>query len=199
MTRSEQKRKAILDAAKKEFIENGFMAANMNDVCASAEVSKRTLYRHFASKEVLFEAVLAIVQDGVERAGHYPYHSDRSVQQQLTAITFNEVNVSYDVYGIAFSRTIIMEFFRQPELAKNMSQRIYETRAVTRWFEQAIDDGKLCAKDAQTITSFYLSVLQGLLFWPQVLDLGSKPDEETLQEKVELIVSSVLKTFAPES
>ncbi|EDL52302.1 transcriptional regulator, TetR family protein [Vibrio mediterranei AK1] len=199
MTRSEQKRKAILDAAKKEFIDNGFSAANMNNVCTSAEVSKRTLYRHFESKEVLFEAVLAIVQDGVERAGHYPYNSDSSLHQQLMAITVNEVNISYDVYGIAFSRTIIMEFFRQPDLAKNISQRIYETRAVTRWFEQAIADGKLCAKDAQTITSFYLSVLQGLLFWPQVLDLASKPDETVLQEKIELIVVSVLKTFAPES
>ncbi|GAK87792.1 transcriptional regulator TetR family [Vibrio ponticus] len=73
MTRSEQKRLAIIEAAKQEFIENGFLAANMNNICTAAEVSKRTLYRHFESKELLFEAVLAEIQQNSIRNRDYPF------------------------------------------------------------------------------------------------------------------------------
>ncbi|MEF1206011.1 TetR/AcrR family transcriptional regulator, partial [Photobacterium damselae] len=73
MTRSEQKHLAIIDAAKEEFIQHGFLAANMDRISAAAEVSKRTLYRHFESKEVLFESVLTIIQDEVNQAIQYPY------------------------------------------------------------------------------------------------------------------------------
>ncbi|MGF1778654.1 TetR/AcrR family transcriptional regulator [Vibrio nomapromontoriensis] len=196
MTRSEQKKRAILEAAREEFIENGFSAANMNNICSAAEVSKRTLYRYFESKELLFEAVLTIVQESVETEGCYPYDPEGDLYQQLVDITLREVEVSYRTYGIAFSRTIIMEFFRQPELAKSVSQRIHHTRAVTQWFEQALADGKLHAANATTITSVYLSLFQGQLFWPQVLDLAPAPEGEALRVKVELIVGTVLRGFA---
>ena len=198
MTRSEQKRLAIIEAAKEEFIEHGFSAANMNNICTAAEVSKRTLYRHFESKEVLFEAVLAIVQEDIERNVHYAYLPEKSLTEQLTDITFHEVDILYNTYGIAFSRTIVMEFFRQPELAKSITQRLYRTRAVSSWFEQAMAEGSLVAPDLQTITSVYISIFQGQLFWPQVLDILPRPAGEELEQKVATIVSTVLRAFAPD-
>ncbi|WP_260259275.1 TetR/AcrR family transcriptional regulator [Vibrio intestinalis] len=197
MNRSEQKKRAIINAAKTEFIENGFAAANMNNVSAAAEVSKRTLYRHFESKELLFEAVLSIVQEEIERKGDYPYHPDQTLEAQLAEITQREIEVLYQNYGIAFSRTIVMEFFRQPELAKSVSQRLYRTRAVNGWFEKAIADGRLVADEAQTITSVYISLFQGLMFWPQVLDLNEKPEGAELASKIDTIVSTVIKAFSP--
>ncbi|MGF1908323.1 TetR/AcrR family transcriptional regulator [Vibrio kasasachensis] len=198
MTRSEQKRLAIINAAKLEFIENGFSAANMNNICTVAEVSKRTLYRHFESKELLFEEVLADVQESTIRDGCYPFNADLPLEQQLKAITVREVDVMYNTYGIALSRTIVMEFFRQPELAKSITHRLYRNRAVNRWFEQAVQAEKLIAPDVQTITSVYFSVFQGLLFWPQVLDLLPLPEDEMLEQKIDIIVSTVLRAFAPQ-
>lgn len=197
MTRSEQKRLAIISAAKLEFIENGFSAANMNNICAAAEVSKRTLYRHFESKELLFEEVLTDVQESTARNGHYPFDATQTLEQQLKAITIREVDVMYNTYGIGLSRTIVMEFFRQPELAKNITQRLHRNRAVSHWFEQAMQAGKLVAPDVHTITTVYVSIFQGLLFWPQVLDLLPLPEDEALDQKIDTIVSTVLRAFAP--
>ncbi|RND27351.1 TetR/AcrR family transcriptional regulator, partial [Vibrio cholerae] len=53
MKLSEQKRLALIEAAKEEFTQFGFHAANMDRVCERAGTSKRTLYRHFTSKELL--------------------------------------------------------------------------------------------------------------------------------------------------
>ena len=196
MTRSEQKRLAIIQAAKLEFIENGFLAANMNNICSAAEVSKRTLYRHFESKELLFEAVLEEIQQGISRNQSYSFDPQKSLEEQLKAIALHEFDVMYHIYGIALSRTIIMEFFRQPELAKTVTHKLYRTRAVNAWFEQAITANKLQAPSAETITSVFMSVFQGQLFWPQVLDLLPMPEGDELEQKIDLVVMTIMRTFA---
>jgi len=55
--RSREKHAAILDAALALFSRNGFASTSMERVAGEAGVSTATLYRHFASKTALFEAV----------------------------------------------------------------------------------------------------------------------------------------------
>ncbi len=53
------KRAQILDGAREVFARLGFDAASMNDITREAGVSKSTIYVYFASKEDLFEALVA--------------------------------------------------------------------------------------------------------------------------------------------
>jgi AcrR family transcriptional regulator len=53
-------RDRILAAAKNEFTEYGFAGARLNRIAATARASKERLYSYFASKEQLFEAVVAL-------------------------------------------------------------------------------------------------------------------------------------------
>lgn len=196
MSRSEQKKIAILEAAKEEFVQHGFAAANMNNVCTAAGVSKRTLYRYFESKERLFEEILVGIQQGIASHIDYPFDESVSLETQLREITLRELDVMYNVYGIALSRTIVMEFFRQPELAKGITQRLYQTRAVSAWFEKALASGKLVAPDVTTISNVYTSIFQGLLFWPQVLDILPLPNEQEKDQQVDVIVRTVIRAFS---
>ncbi|KLV08899.1 TetR family transcriptional regulator [Photobacterium aquae] len=195
MTRSERKRLAIIEAAKEEFIQHGFIAANMDRVSATAEVSKRTLYRHFESKECLFESVLTIIQQSVDSHVQYPFDEKRSLHEQLTDITYQEVDVLYNTYGIDLSRTIVMEFLRQPEMAQNLITTLYSTKAVTQWFKAAMEAGKLKHTDLKTLTNIYVSLFQGLLFWPQVMHLAPTFDGKILEEKIETVVSVLLASY----
>ena len=52
--RSARKRQAILDAATDVFLRDGYLGTNMDEIAALSEVSKQTVYKHFASKEALF-------------------------------------------------------------------------------------------------------------------------------------------------
>ncbi|WOF74183.1 TetR/AcrR family transcriptional regulator [Parvibaculaceae bacterium PLY_AMNH_Bact1] len=54
---SESKRKSILSAARSVFLLNGFQDAAMAGIARKADVSTATLYKHFKSKERLFDAV----------------------------------------------------------------------------------------------------------------------------------------------
>jgi len=51
----------IVEAAKAEFLANGFADTTMDGIAKTARISKQTLYRHFHDKADLFEAV--IVED----------------------------------------------------------------------------------------------------------------------------------------
>jgi AcrR family transcriptional regulator len=56
--RGEALREHILDAAKLAFLEDGFERTSMDAIAARAETSKRSLYAHFPTKDVLFVAVV---------------------------------------------------------------------------------------------------------------------------------------------
>ena len=65
------KRAQIIQAGKVVFLDNGFGAASMDVIAASAGVSKMTIYRHFRSKELLFAGVIdalcrKIIDDDLE-------------------------------------------------------------------------------------------------------------------------------------
>ncbi|CZF85670.1 MULTISPECIES: TetR/AcrR family transcriptional regulator [Grimontia] len=192
MTRSEQKRLAIITAAKEEFIQHGFAAANMDRVCTIAEVSKRTLYRHFESKEVLFESVLTIIQSSIDESLRYEFDADKSLSEQLTAITRQEVDILYGTYGIPFTRTILMEFLRQPDMASQIISKIYNNKSLNHWFDKAQKAGKIKAIKLELLTQTYSSLFNGMFVWPQVFDMQPIPEGEDLDQKIEHVVSVVV-------
>ncbi|MDQ1404041.1 MAG: hypothetical protein QOG03_2357 [Actinomycetota bacterium] len=53
-----ERRAAILGAAATAFVGGGFSETSMDDVAAEAGVTRLIIYRHFASKEELYSAVL---------------------------------------------------------------------------------------------------------------------------------------------
>jgi AcrR family transcriptional regulator len=58
-----QRRREILDAARREFFERGFHRPTVDDVAARAEVSKGTIYLYFESKE---EILAHLLLEGLE-------------------------------------------------------------------------------------------------------------------------------------
>jgi TetR/AcrR family transcriptional repressor of mexJK operon len=59
--RDVRKREAILEAAQQAFFANGFVGTTMDQVAATAAVSKQTVYKHFSDKETLFREVVSNV------------------------------------------------------------------------------------------------------------------------------------------
>jgi AcrR family transcriptional regulator len=55
---AEDRRSAIIDAARKLFGRNGFHGTGTSDIAAAAGCSEPVIYKHFASKQALFVAVL---------------------------------------------------------------------------------------------------------------------------------------------
>ena len=92
-TRSELKRHAILQAARDAFQEHGVHNTSMDELAALAQVSKRTVYNHFASKEVLIMTLMAeLWQQATVHEGR-DYDPDADLHSQLCALIELEIEV----------------------------------------------------------------------------------------------------------
>ena len=68
---AERSRKAILEAARKEFSVHGLGGARLERVAAEANVHKRLVYYYFQDKDGLFSAVLESVYEEIRDAQLY--------------------------------------------------------------------------------------------------------------------------------
>ncbi len=64
-TRWDRKHRLIVEAAAATFLANGFAGTSMDDIAATAAVSKQTVYKHFADKKQLFADVVLATTDRV--------------------------------------------------------------------------------------------------------------------------------------
>jgi AcrR family transcriptional regulator len=78
MERSER-RKTLLDAGASAFASGGYAGTSMEDVASRAKVTRLIIYRHFASKEELYRAVLERAVRGVSAAVSAQLANGRSV------------------------------------------------------------------------------------------------------------------------
>ncbi len=73
MSVSDQKKKQIVEAAIAEFQEKGYAGASMDRISERAQVSKRTVYNHFESKDVLFKEINQCLADQINSALEVAY------------------------------------------------------------------------------------------------------------------------------
>ncbi|MDR7142246.1 TetR/AcrR family transcriptional regulator [Rhizobium sp. BE258] len=80
------KKLEILKLAFDRFYDGGFHATGIDTVMAESGISKRTLYKYFASKEDLIEAVLDYYGEGIADAYFAPaMATDGDPRQQILA------------------------------------------------------------------------------------------------------------------
>src|SRR5215831_11398097 len=88
--RGGQTRSRIIDAAYRVFYRDGFFRAGVDAIAEAAQVTKRTLYYHFDSKDSLLAAVLA-GQDDLARARIRRWaEKARGEPEEIVAILFAE-------------------------------------------------------------------------------------------------------------
>lgn len=118
--RTAPKRRAILQAARKVFLGNGYLGASMDEVAALANVSKVTVYKHFSDKHNLFIAVVTGAIAEAEDSSR-PLVDDLAdsvdVETDLRDFARRHVALVTQPHLIQMRRMIIAEANRFPDLA----------------------------------------------------------------------------------
>lgn len=191
-TRSELKRAAILEAAVAEFQVQGFRDTSMDRIAEHADVSKRTVYNHFESKEVLFRAIVGEMLGEQDGAVTVAYDRNRSLEEQLTELVHQDVELLHDDVFIGMARVLLAESFSTPDLArKAFGDAVQHEHPLARWIKAASADGRLVVDDPGLATMQLKSLLKGLLFWPLVIGYGERPTKK----KVNDIVHGAVRMF----
>ena len=65
MSKSEDTKQLILDKAKREFLEKGYNAASVRTIAKKAGLTTGAIFRYYADKAALFEALVSEAADGL--------------------------------------------------------------------------------------------------------------------------------------
>ena len=178
-TRSEQKRIDILNAAKQTFLESGVKQTSMDKIASVAQVSKRTVYNHFESKEALVVAIFSHFwqQDPdnslLDDIAHLP------LKQQLIQILLAEIEIYRNSEYMTLTQIAFGHFIHRPEeLQKHFMSKHLKLTPLQLWLEKYNNLGELHFDD----TEFTYQQIHGLVkthcFWPQLMGLQAAVSEE---------------------
>jgi len=142
----EQKRTAIVAAARRAFLDSGYSQTSMDGIAEAAEVSVKTIYRHFENKDELFSAVMQAVchDNGVPSgeqslssfAARFPWFDDTSVQG-LVAGGKEYLSHVLSEEQLSLYRVVTRDANRFPELGRQYQREVVSGR--TQIFVKYID------------------------------------------------------------
>mgnify|MGYP000538830545 CR=1 FL=1 len=187
-TLSARKKAAIVDAAIDMFQQNGFQGSSMDAIAAQAQVSKRTVYNHFPSKQELFEHIAQSVWETANQATKATFAPKEDIQPQLEALAMQELALVGDKSFLRLSRVLMAEFIHEPEMAQAIILRFGEEESsLTQWMQQAKHHSQLNIEDAEQAGAQFHSLIKAQAFWPQIMfgqESIPKPQHEQFAQQV---------------
>jgi len=193
---TDRKRSAILAAAAEQFRIHGYENASVDSIAALAEVSKRTVYNHFPSKETLFAETIMQMFESSAGMLQLVYQSDLSLREQLEELMRQKMRSLADRDFLDLARVAIGEAIHAPERTLPILARLGELEeGVTRWIRAAQDDGRLKPGDPTFAATLLQGQVKTFAFWPQIA-VGAAPLAPAEQERViDAAVSMFLAYF----
>jgi TetR/AcrR family transcriptional regulator, regulator of autoinduction and epiphytic fitness len=183
-TLKERKREAIIAAAIELFLQAGYQNTSMDAISAQAEVSKRTLYNHFSSKELLFQAIALQMFEQSAKAVATDYMAGESLESQLLAFANKELALFQSEQFRSLTKVMLAECIQSPDLTvKVMAKVSAQERGLEAWIEKAQADGRFRSVNAHYAASQFIGVIKANAFWPQVL-MGQEMPDAAVQKQI---------------
>jgi TetR/AcrR family transcriptional regulator of autoinduction and epiphytic fitness len=180
---SDRKRQAIVSAAIEAFQAHGYQATSMDRIAALAQVSKRTVYNHFDSKEALFEHINDCLLAELLSAGDVGYQADTPLEVQLMDLANREVHAMTSERFLTFARCALSAYFHAPDMAARAWQRVQAPeRGLERWLRAAEADGRLKVRAPKETARRFSAMLKEFLLWPQLL-FGAPHADQALRDR----------------
>jgi len=196
MTKSSKKRTAIITAAIVEFKNNGYQTTSMDQIALSAEVSKRTVYNHFSSKELLFDAIIAQMLTLFTTSVSIRYQQNISLAEQLTDIAQQEIKLLADPAFIDLAKVILAEAMHSPHRINQALAEVEERDGnLSSWLTAANADNRLKINNIEFAATQFFALIKSFCFWPQVIQAQPFPDKKQQKEIVSSAVEMFINTY----
>lgn len=192
--RSAGKRRAIMLAARRLFAESGYERASTEAIAGAAGVSTATLFRHFAGKQVLFEAILS---QGVEQfANDFSESTNTEPARQLALLAQAYARLLSDPENAAIIRATLAAAPVFPALAASFHNRVKSV--IAGRFHAAVAglvaQGAIQTTDDPLIPgSQLMGMIEHVTLWRTMLCGG--PAEQHLPQLVDAALESFWRSW----
>jgi len=192
-----RKHDAMIDAATQLFQSIGFDGTSMDRVAEAANVSKRTLYNHFPSKEELFAECCRRAWP-VGGSATDAYRPDHPLREQLTAFVEAKLEQFSDAKTQGLVRAALLSMLSSQERANDLLDRLGDLDRQTRlWIGDACADGRLRDCDPALATLQLEALMSGMALWPQITMRQARLSPEAQRQVSRSIVDMFLARYAP--
>jgi len=202
LSRSDAKRRAILDVASEVFLAQGYAATSMSEIAARLGGSKGTLYNYFRSKEELFSAFITDTCQGPAMAifDHLPASgAGKPIRENLTSLGVAFLGFILSPKLIAINRVVVGETGRFPELGR-MFFDAGPGRGEARFahlVERAMDAGELRPEDPVRAGRCLKDLILSDYHHRQLWGVLGEITPARIEAHVAYVVDAFLRAFAP--
>ncbi len=193
------KRTEILRAATDLFLKDGYELTSVEAVAKKADVSKLTIYSHFADKAELFWNVIRVRCERIAPAGTFKEVMDKPARTALTEIATSFVTNIFTPDSIRLHRILQAESPRHPDIARVF----YETgpKRIRAAFGELLrhyaDDRQLVIRDIPKATEQFFSLIKGEILMRLLLGLDKPPSPPELKKHVKASVDMFIAAYEP--
>ncbi len=188
--KSIQKRKYILETARKVFMEKGYKNVTMKDIVEACEISRGGLYLYFASTAEIFLEVLKMESQEVDDVFSDNITEDATaadilmlfLKEQKKELLRKKGNLTVATY----------EFFFSGDAPKkdNILKKQFDSAVIIleKLLEAGVENGEFICEDCRATARNIMFVLEGLKISAQTVGIT----QETVDEELMYILQGLV-------
>ncbi len=187
--KSIQKRKYILETARKVFMEKGFKKVTMKDIVEACDISRGGLYLYFESTSQIFLEVLKMESQEADDVFSDSITEDATaadililfLKEQKKELLRKENTLTQAIY----------EFYFENDLPKkeNVLKKQFDSavKIIEKLIEAGVENGELYCEDCQGTARNIMFVLEGLKISAQTIGIT----EDTVDREIVYILNGL--------
>ena len=196
LVRGLRRRDAVLAAARKLFVRDGYRRTTVEAIIALAGGSREMIYGSLGGKRGLVRAIIADVGEQLAARIEDPKVLDLSPREALTLFAHQLVNVWRSEEGRAMGRMVVSEGLEAPEIIKawfagGPSPSI---EALSHYFDSQHLAKHLVVPDSHLAARQFLMLLMGETAFPM---LSGSTDPLDQRAVVRVTVDLFMRAYAP--
>jgi AcrR family transcriptional regulator len=144
----------IIEESMKLFSISGFDTVSIRTIADAVGVGNSALYKHFKSKKEILDEIVSYSVDYYLSMGHKQMDQIQSLEDlQSACLTMFDFQTQ-DEWMVMFRRLLIMEQFKNPEMAAIYRKFFIElpVESQQQYFQQLIDKGLMKDRNAKVLS-----------------------------------------------
>jgi len=191
------KREAILEAAKRLFLRNGYDGSSMDAIAAEAGVSKLTVYSHFTDKETLFSAAVKAKCEEQLPELFFELAEGATIEAVLLNIGRGFHALINSLESIELHRVMVTHATQNPKLSQLFfdagPQRVLSE--MERLLSQADKTGKLHIPNPQRAADHFFSLIKGSANFRLLIGCCGPQTGEAAEQHVQEVVGLFMRAY----
>ena len=196
---------AILDAARRLFLDAGYDGVNLDQVGRAAGVSRQTVYNQFGSKDAVFRAVVdrhwEAIRTEVGAVSAPSLGSAADAEEVLRRFARSLLRFVHETDQIAFTRLVIAESRHLPWIAEAFYQagKAPLVAAFAAVLARLTERRLLACDRPEFAARQFMGLIQEFVIWPGVMGVqGGVPGAANDSIVVDEAIAVFLARYGPE-